>query len=147
MEEIIRKENIRLNLKANNWEEAIHMAGMPLVECGSITETYIENMISSVKELGPYIVLMPGFALAHSAPCDAVIKSDLSIVTFENDISFGQDKEPVRVIMCLACTDKEAHIERLSHIATLLMDDTRDVLSMIIGCKDVDELHLLINQE
>ena len=34
----------------------------------------MEKMIQSVKELGPYIVIMPGFALAHAAPCEDVGK-------------------------------------------------------------------------
>lgn len=147
MEELIRLENIRVNLHANDWQDAIRKAGYSLVECGSINEQYLENCINSVKELGPYIVLMPYFALAHSAPCDDVLKSDMSIATFENDICFGTDNDPVRVIICLACKDKESHISKISKIGELLMDEDRDLISKLRNCDSADALYSILNEE
>lgn len=146
MEELIRLENIKVNLHADNWEDAIRKAGNPLVECGSIKEKYLENCINSVKELGPYIVLMPCFALAHSAPCDDVLKSDMSIATFKDDIYFGSDNDPVRVIICLACKDKESHISKLSKIGEMLMDDERDLISLLKNCDSADALYSILNE-
>ena len=68
----IKLQNIQIGLEAKDWKEAIRIASVPLVKCGSIEEPYVENMISSVETLGPYIVIMPQFALAHAAPCEYV---------------------------------------------------------------------------
>lgn len=147
MEELIRLENIRVNLHADDWCDAIRKAGYPLVECGSIKEQYLENCIKSVKELGPYIVLMPYFALAHSAPSEDVLKSDMSIATFENDVCFDCDNDPVRVIICLACKDKESHISKLSKIGEMLMDDSRDLISTLRNCDSAKALYSTLNEE
>ncbi len=147
MEELIRLENIRVNLHADDWQDGIRKAGSSLIECGSINEKYLENCINSVKELGPYIVLMPYFALAHSAPCEDVLRTDISIATFENDICFGSDNDPVRVIICLACKDKESHISKLSKIGEMLMDDSRDLISMLRNCDSVKALYSILNEE
>ena len=48
-------DNIRIGLKANNWKDAIRQASEPLVGSGAILGGYIDSMINSVKELGPYI--------------------------------------------------------------------------------------------
>ena len=88
-----------------------------------VDASYIEHMIQSVKTLGPYIVIMPGFALAHAAPCEAVKKSDIALITLDHPIDFGSENGPVSVILCLACTDSSYHLDRLSQIAELLMQE------------------------
>jgi len=72
MEELVSMNKIAACQEAENWQEAIRRAGELLVNSGDIETQYIDNMIASVEELGPYVVLTKGFALAHSAPCDAV---------------------------------------------------------------------------
>lgn len=143
MSDSIRLENIRVNQKASDWEDAIRIAGNLLVECGSITPEYIDNMIQNVHELGPYIVLMPQFALAHAAPCEAVKKSDMSIITLQDEVDFHSDNGPVQIVLCLACTDQESHIERLQSIAVKLMMD--DMIDKICACQDAEELYHLLN--
>lgn len=143
MSEKIRLENIRVLQQAQNWEEAIRLSGNLLVQCGSITSQYVENMIESVKTLGPYIVMMPHFALAHAAPCEAVLVSDISIITLKEGVNFNTDKDPVRVIMTLACVDKQAHIERLQSIAMKLMEE--GIIDQMCQCESDDELYHLLN--
>lgn len=143
MEESIAKRNIQLHCIAKSWEEAIRVAARPLVEHGSIEPGYVERMVASVNELGPYIVIMPGFAIAHAAPGADVKVSDLSIATFDRDVAFHCDNDPVRIVMCLACTDREAHIARLQRIAEKLLDDT--FVDQMGACATADELYELLN--
>ena len=60
MEDLIKKENINVNIDAEHWEDAIRKAGQLLIDSKRIEEDYINSMIDSVKELGPYIVLSQG---------------------------------------------------------------------------------------
>lgn len=144
MDELIRLENIDINVEANDWQDAIRKAGILLEKCGSIKNAYIENMIDSVKTLGPYIVLMPGFALGHSEPCPEVIKSDLSLITLRNPINFGSNNDPVKVVMCLACVDKESHMAGIQKVAMKLMQD--NAIENMLACKTREELHKYINE-
>lgn len=141
----INLENIQIGLKAKDWKEAIVLASLPLVKRGSIEKTYVTNMIESVGKLGPYIVIMPQFALAHAAPCEYVKKTDISIATFSNDVLFHCDHDPVRIVMCLACTDKTSHIEKLQSIASTLMDEK--IVEKMIACKDKEELYSLFQDK
>ena len=144
MSELIRLENIQIGVDAIDWQDSIRKAGKLLVDCGSIKNEYIENMINSVKTLGPYIVLMPGFALGHSEPCPEVIKSDLSLITLSNPVNFGSMNDPVKVVMCLACVDKTEHMEGIQKIAMKLMQD--NAIDNIVACKTPEELYKFINQ-
>ena len=143
MEELIRLENIDIEVEAIDWQDAIRKAGSLLENAGSIKSAYIENMINSVKTLGPYIVLMPGFALGHSEPCPEVIKSDLSLITLKNPIDFGSANDPVKVVMCLACTDKESHMAGIQKVAMKLMQD--NAIENMLACKTKEELYEFIN--
>ena len=145
MEEIIEKNDIQVGLHASDYKEAILLASEPLIKEGKITKRYAEMMIESLETLGPYIVLMPGFALAHSAPCEEVKENCLSIAIFDEGIDFKSEKGLVRVVMVLASTDGESHVEKLSKIASKLMNDD-DFITKLIECGDKEEVYNLLNK-
>ena len=121
------------------------LASSPLIEEKKITKRYAEMMIESLETLGPYIVLMPGFALAHSAPCEEVKENCLSIAIFDEGIDFKSDKGLVRVVMVLASTDGESHVEKLSKIASKLMNDDY-FITKLVDCTDKEEVYNLLNK-
>lgn len=145
MEEIIEKSDIQVGLHASNYKEAILLASSPLIEEKKITKRYAEMMIESLETLGPYIVLMPGLALAHSAPCEEVKENCLSIAIFDEGIDFKSDKGLVRVVMVLASTDGESHVEKLSKIASKLMNDDY-FITKLVDCTDKEEVYNLLNK-
>lgn len=145
MEEIIEKSDIQVGLHASNYKEAILLASSPLIEEKKITKRYAEMMIESLETLGPYIVLMPGFALVHSAPCEEVKENCLSIAIFDEGIDFKSDKGLVRVVMVLASTDGESHVEKLSKIASKLMNDDY-FITKLVDCTDKEEVYNLLNK-
>lgn len=145
MEEIIEKSDIQVGLHASDYKEAILLASSPLIEEKKITKRYAEMMIESLETLGPYIVLMPGFALAHSAPCEEVKENCLSIAIFDEGIDFKSDKGLVRVVMVLASTDGESHVEKLSKIASKLMNDDY-FITKLVDCTDKEEVYNLLNK-
>jgi len=145
MSEIISLKNIKVHQYADDWQQAIDVAGKTLVQCGSIKEEYINKMIDAVKDLGPYMVIMEHFALAHAAPGPEVLEDDLSISVFDNDIRFGSDNDPVRVVMCLASTDGESHISKLSVIASKLLESDGQLVEDIINAEDEQKIYDLLN--
>ena len=90
------------------------------------------------------MVLTKGFALAHASPCEAVKKSSVSLINLKEPVEFGSQNDPVNVVMCLACTDKEAHISLLSKIARKLM--TPGVIEKLGSCESNEELYHTINE-
>ena len=77
----LRADVIRLGVHAANWEEAVRAAGQLLVGADVCEPRYIQAMIDAVHELGAYMVLAPGLALAHARPEDGVKSIGLSLVT------------------------------------------------------------------
>src|SRR2546428_9854029 len=83
-------------------------------------------MIATVEQLGPYIVIAPGIALAHTRPSDAVLRPGLSWVTLAHPVRFGhKDNDPVTLVVGLAAPDISAHVQALATLAGLLEDRSR----------------------
>ena len=143
MEELVTLERIGSRKKAKNWQEAIKRAGELLLDNGDIEEKYIDNMIESVYELGPYIVLTKGFALAHSEPSEVVKRTGISLVNLEKPVNFGSSNDPVSVVMCMACVDKKSHINHLQKIAEKLME--KGMIEKLTNCNSDYELYSIIN--
>lgn len=141
--EAIKLNHIKTNVIVNDWKQSIIEVGTLLENDHLITHKYIENMIDTVNEMGPYMVLMPGFALVHSAPCKEVIESSVSLITLVNPVNYQSQNDPVSVVMCLACVDKVSHLEKLQGIAEKLMID--GMIDQISKCQTDLELYNLIN--
>ena len=82
--DLIDRAAIRLDVPAGDWREAVHYAGALLTSSGTTGESYTDAMIRVVEEHGPYIVITPGFALAHARPDDSVARTGMSFVRWQN---------------------------------------------------------------
>ena len=136
-------EAIRLGETAADWRAAVRLAGDALVASGATTPDYTDQMVATVEQLGPYIVIAPGIALAHSRPSPAVLRAGISLVTLLEPVAFGhRENDPVRLVIGLAAVDEEGHITALSTLAEFLSDETRQ--ERLIGAADASEVVQLV---
>jgi len=135
---MINKENIRVQVMASGWKDAVREAGQLLVSAKSATNEYTEAMISAIEELGPYIVILPGLAIAHAASDETVLKNDIALITLKEGVEFGCANDPVYIILCLCCTDIKTHQASLKQIAKRMLNET--VLGRIKCAGSVDEV-------
>jgi len=85
-----------------------------------------DEMIATVEQLGPYIVIAPGIALAHARPSPAVLRAGLSWVTLATPVPFGhKENDPVTLVVGLAAPDNHSHVQALATLAGLLEDERR----------------------
>ena len=124
--ELLSPSTILLDADAADWREAIRRSGELLVSTGATDPAYTEAMIRTVEEHGPYIVIAPGFALAHSRPDESVHRTGMSFVRLAEPIAFGNAaNDPVTLVMALAAADSSAHREALAALAGVLADPAR----------------------
>ena len=116
------ENNINVVDEVSCWQEAIKVAAVPLKEKGFIKEEYISAMIENVVKNGPYIVIMPGLAIPHSRPEHGVLKTGVSLLKLSKSVKFPEDKE-VELIIVLAANDSNTHIQLISGLTNLLMED------------------------
>jgi PTS system mannitol-specific IIA component len=116
------KNNINVVDEVSCWQEAIKVAAAPLKEKGFIKEEYISAMVENVVKNGPYIVIMPGIAMPHSRPEDGVLKTGVSLLKLSKSVKFPEDNN-VELIIVLAANDSEMHLQLISGLTNLLMEE------------------------
>lgn len=142
--DFLNETTIQLQKKATDRDDAIKIAARPLVEAGVITEGYITQMIDAVTEMGPYMVLMPGVALAHGRPSENVMQDGMSLLTLSDPVVFGHPQnDPVSIIFVLAAKETGCHLQALKDISKLLVNE--EFMSELHTTSDVGGLMKYFN--
>lgn len=129
--------HIKTGVQVATWKEAIKAAGVLLVEARSCTSGYVEAMITSVEELGPYIVITPSVALAHARPNHHVHQADMSLVVLDEAVAFGSaSNDPVKLVFAFCATDDKSHLEQLSKLASILNPETINQLAEVEDARE-----------
>lgn len=131
------ENNINVVQEVSNWEEAIKIAAIPLKEGGFIKEEYIDAMIENIVKNGPYVVIMPGLAIPHSRPEDGVLKTGMSLLKLHQSVKFPEGKD-VELLIVLAANDSHMHLQLISELTNLLMED--DIMEKLSCAKSKEEV-------
>ncbi|MGH4121475.1 MAG: BglG family transcription antiterminator [Clostridium sp.] len=123
--ELLNEKTIELNVNAKDWEESILIGGKILEDQGLIEHRYVDAMINTVKEMGPYIVIVKGIAMPHARPEAGAKGIGMALLTLKNPINFGnEENDPVKIVIFLCAIDKVSHLKALSELMQLLEDET-----------------------
>lgn len=124
IQDILSDDNILLETEELTWQEAIKKVAEPLLSKEIITRDYVQAMIESVEEYGPYIVIGPHLALAHARPEDGSLKLGLSLSIFEKPVVFGHEfNDPVKVMFCLSAIDSYSHLNVMKRLVNLTREE------------------------
>ena len=116
---------IQCKVSVSDWEEAVVEGCRLLEEEGYLEDAYKDAIIEMTREHGPYYVICPGVAMPHSRPEAGVKKKGISLMTLKKPVAFGSDlNDPVSVVITLAATDNQSHLDLMQAIVELLTDET-----------------------
>ena len=142
-------EAVAAKVEAADWREAVTASGDLLVSTGSTTPQYTQQMIAALERLGPYIVVAPGFALAHAQASDDVLRTGMSFVQLAEPVAFGHKKnDPVRIVVGLASKDHSAHMAALKELSQFMVSKEKmDELASAESSEALAELLGINKQE
>jgi PTS system ascorbate-specific IIA component len=145
---LIENDSIKLNQTANSWQEAIKIGTDMLVKSSAVEPRYYEAIVSSIEKLGPYIILAPGLAMPHARPEDGVNKTAFALVTLTTPVIFEGEETPVDVLLTLAGSDSDQHMQGLMEITQVLDDEESEIgvdLDKIKACKSKEDIYRVID--
>lgn len=123
LDNIFNEKLITLNIEAKNWEDAIRKTSQPLIDCKKASKEYVDDMILSVKQFGPYIVLSKHIAMPHGRPEKGAKECAIAIGVLKTPVEFGNiDNDPVKYIFSLSATDNTSHLKAIVKLADLFKD-------------------------
>lgn len=120
-----------------DWERALYSTAFPLVERGSIDETYVQAVVERLKEAGPYMFLTDDLILAHARPENGVKHMDLSIGIVPDGIAFTKDKT-ARIIFLLVVEDQQKHMGILRDIRKTMA--TKEQVNEIVSAHEPQDV-------
>ena len=122
--DLLSKERISTNEKAEDWYEVGKKVGDLLLKDDLVEDRYIDAMIKSLEENGPYIVMAKGVAIFHARPEDGVKETGMSLVTLDSPVEFGhKNNDPVKIAFAFGSINDEEHVAAMSQLMTVLMED------------------------
>lgn len=145
---LIENNSIKLQAQASNWRDAIKIGTDMLIASGAIEPCYHDAIISSVEELGPYICIAPNLALPHARPENGVNRTVFALVTLETPIYFEGEDEPVDVLITLAGSSSDEHMEGLMEVTQVLDDEESDTgvdLDKLRRCRSLSDVFNVID--
>lgn len=143
LSDITKPALIQLDLEVNSWQEAIRKSANPLVTEGFATQDYIDGMVKTSEESGPYIVISKGVALPHARPELGAKRVGVGITTLKKPIDFGnKTNDPVSFVFSLCAIDNKSHLRALSELVDFVGD--RYFLKRLSDAKNEDAVYQLI---
>lgn len=128
---LLTSDVIQVVSQAKDWRDAIAISCKPLIENGSVEARYVEAIYRSHETIGPYYVVGPGIAMPHARPEEGVNKLALALTVITEGVTFNSEgNDPVKLLIVLAATDSNSHIEAISQLAQLF-DNENDVQTLL----------------
>jgi mannitol/fructose-specific phosphotransferase system IIA component (Ntr-type) len=140
----LTKKFVQFEDEVKDWEEAIIKSSKPLLDEGLIEKSYVNAMIDSVKEYGPYIVIAPNVAMPHARPETGSKKVGFSILKLKKSVAFSEEEgHKVQLLIALSCADSNTHIEILQSLVMILSDEEKN--NKLFNAKTVEEILEVFN--
>lgn len=122
-----------------SWQNMIQMAGQPLLDDGLIAQEYVDEIITTCTEKGPYMNIGPNIVLAHARPLPSTKKAVMALLLSKQPAALLDDPaHTARLWIFLATPDDRSHIELIQKLATLLMDANR--VQRVLAANSQEEL-------
>lgn len=137
-------DKIKVINSIDSWENAVRLVAEPLLMQGYIAGSYIEAILQSHKELGPYYVLAPGLAMPHARPEQGVLRNGLSLLHIKEGVSFGStENDPVYVVIILCARSGNEHITMIGELAEIFSDQQK--LHRLLNADDSKAIQAVID--
>lgn len=115
--------NIQFVDSVKTWEEGLRLSAQPLLEKGIITGEYVDAIVENVHTNGNYIIILPEIAMPHARKEYGALKTGISFLSLKTPTYFPE-QTPVSLFFTLSADTDDGHLELLSDLAELLMDET-----------------------
>ncbi|WP_156286638.1 PTS sugar transporter subunit IIA [Oceanivirga salmonicida] len=142
LKDLLTEDRINVIDACDNWEDAIKIATLPLVNSGKVSNDYINEIVQNIYKYGTYIILADGFALPHGSPGKNVNETSLSLLHIKKSVKLIN--ENVNTFLVLATTDSTSHIDILKELSEILLK--KESFNILVSGEKKEILELLNNK-
>ena len=134
--EVLRKENIKLNVPLSEMEEGIRYTGSILVDNGYVDAAYVDQMVEREQLASTFMVNFLAIPHGTEEAKKNVMETGISVVTVPEGIDFGGGNI-AKILIGIAGKGNE-HLEILSNIAIVCSEEEN--IDKILNAKTEEEI-------
>ena len=143
LKQLIDKNRYSFHEGFDTWEEAVQAACVPLIEQNAIDKSYVDEIITSIKKHGPYIVIAPNICIPHAQEGKGVNETAICFMKTEKPVHFSDDPEhDAKLFFVLASTNNELHMKNLTDMVGLIENEA--TVEKLLEAKKVEDLIALL---
>ena len=140
----MEKSLIKIDVEAKDKYEAVIKTGELMLENDYIEERYIQAMVKTLDDFGPYIVITKGVAIPHARPEEGAKKSGFCILRLKNAVKFGnEDNDPVKVLIGLSALGNDEHLKNIQDVISLL--DNEENMNILLN-GSLDDIYKILER-
>ena len=109
------------NVSCGSWEELVDIGAGLLVEQGSVKPEFIQSIKDTVKEFGPYMVVVEDLAFFHGRPEAGVRNIAMSLVMLNEPVYL--EGKRIKAAIVFAAVDNTSHLELMRELGAFLQDE------------------------
>lgn len=145
LHQLLPASHIELDVACADWRDAVGKSAQLLLRMGYIEERYIRSMIDGMEKYGPYSVLVPGFAVSHSAPENGTVKMGMSLIRLREPVNFGSaENDPIDFVCTLSAVDRKMHLKAFANLLDMLTQEGGSFLEELRAARTPEEAALVI---
>ena len=139
---LVEEDAIQIVETCESWQKAIQLAAEPLLAKRKIEQSYVDQMIRAVKQLGTYMVMAPETAFVHAGTEDGIYDDCASVLVLRKPIKFGElNSKQVRNIVVLGIKNR-GRTSLLDLVYIFADPSNRERLeSRRLSKSDIEKLH------
>ena len=127
--------------RAADWKDAIRLSVEPLIADRLAEPRYLDGIYQNIAKNGDYIIIAPGLAIPHARPETGAKGTGFSMIKLNQPVQFSSGEE-VGLLVALVAADADAHLDMLSELTDLFVDDS--VMEHIHQAKTTKELQEIL---
>lgn len=136
-----------IDVKPSDWQEAIKISCEKLINKNLVTPNYVQEIVQNIIKHGPYIIIADQIAMPHAAAdSPGVLGTGISFTKFKDPVVFydeeTKEERPAKLFFTLAAKDADAHLENITQLMDLLMDE--DKVEGLMNSESLDDFNQLI---
>lgn len=109
------------DVTCSSWEELVDIGAGLLIEQGSVEPAFIQSIKDTVKEFGPYMVVVDDLAFFHGRPEAGVKEISMSLVLLREPVYLEEKR--IKAAIVFAAIDNKSHLELMRELGGFLQDE------------------------
>ncbi|MGM0168872.1 hypothetical protein IGI39_004627 [Enterococcus sp. AZ135] len=136
-------DKIKIIDRVVDYQEAMTLAGQPLLLDGSVTTGYIQSVIDSHDFADPYTILGEEVAIPHALPADGVKKIGISLLIVREGFYYARD-HALKLVFFIAPIDKKQHNQAIIDILTIA--ESQEIIDKLTNTDDKREVFKILKE-